>query len=102
MRRFVRTTEDFICEQCAAKVHGNGYTNHCSVCLWSKHVDVNPGDRAEPCGSAMEPVAVETKGGKHTITHRCLSCGFTRRQKAAREDNLLRIIELSAVSLASL
>ena len=95
MRRFVRTTEDFICEQCAAKVQGNGYTNHCPHCLWSKHVDVNPGDRAEPCGSAMEPVAVETKGGKHTITHRCLSCGFTRRQRAAREDNRERIIELS-------
>ena len=24
----------------------NGYTNHCSQCLWSKHVDINPGDRS--------------------------------------------------------
>ena len=24
---------------------GNGYTNHCPKCLWSKHVDINPGDR---------------------------------------------------------
>ena len=47
---FIRKTEDFICEHCGREVRGNGYTNHCPYCLWSKHVDINPGDRAAGCG----------------------------------------------------
>ena len=43
---FTRKVEDFTCEHCGREVHGNGYTNHCPHCLHSKHVDVNPGDRA--------------------------------------------------------
>jgi len=57
----------------------NGYTNHCSQCLWSKHVDINLGDRSpellqlfcrlsnQPnprlaeCQGMMEPVVVENK-----------------------------------------
>ncbi len=96
MKRFVRTTEDFACENCWAKVAGNGYTNHCPECLWSKHVDVNPGDRAEPCGGPMKPVGVETKGSEHTLTHRCILCGFSRRQTANKNDNYEEIIKLSS------
>ncbi|MFA6992594.1 MAG: RNHCP domain-containing protein, partial [Candidatus Gracilibacteria bacterium] len=40
-KRFSRTIEDFVCEKCGAKVKGDGYTNHCPKCLWSKHVDIN-------------------------------------------------------------
>ena len=59
MKRFNRRIEDFTCEHCGTEVHGNGYTNHCPNCLWSKHVDINPGDRAADCGGLMEPIAVE-------------------------------------------
>ena len=93
---FTRKIENFACEQCGAHVTGNGYTNHCPACLWSKHLDESPGDRAAVCGGAMEPVAVETKGGRHTITHRCVRCVFERRQKADPSDNPARLIELSA------
>jgi hypothetical protein len=44
-RRFQRTIEDFECERCRMLVTGSGFTNHCPACLWSKHVDVHPGDR---------------------------------------------------------
>ena len=94
-RKFQRTKEDFTCEQCGFFVHGSGYTNHCPQCLWSKHVDVNPGDRQETCQGLMEPVGVELKGGKYTIIHHCISCGFEKRNKAAKDDNFDAIVQLS-------
>lgn len=83
---FQRTKEDFTCEQCGFEVVGNGYTNHCPKCLWSKHVDVHPGDRAATCGGMMEPVEVVLKGGEYNILHRCIVCGFEKRNKASKED----------------
>ena len=97
MKRFIKTIEDFICEKCGTCVTGNGYTNHCPICLWSKHVDEHPGDRAASCGGAMEPMSARvSSGGSFRIIHRCLLCGFIRAQTAAREDNSERLIELSA------
>lgn len=93
-RRFERTKEDFLCGNCGRAVHGNGYTNHCPACLWSRHVDVNPGDRAATCGGSMEPVAAVRKNGAWVILHRCTSCGFERKNKTVPEDDfdaLLRI-----------
>jgi len=91
---FKRTIEDFICEKCGEKVLGTGYTNHCPKCLWGKHVDIEPGDRAEKCGGLMEPIGVETKSGEHILTHRCAICGATRRQTASRDDAFEKIIVL--------
>ena len=64
---FQKKIENFTCGDCGAKVKGNGYTNHCPVCLWSKHVDVNPGDRQNICGGMMRPVAVEFDHGEYMI-----------------------------------
>ncbi len=85
--RFTRRREDFTCEHCAAAVRGDGYTNHCPRCLWSKHVDVSPGDRASGCGGSMEPVGVLFEDGRHVLVHRCLSCGHLRRNRAAANDS---------------
>lgn len=93
---FKRTIEDFTCEHCKAKVKGNGYTNHCPKCLWSKHADINPGDRAAVCGGAMEPIAVSIRRGEQVIVHRCVLCSFTRRQTANPADDTARTAELSA------
>ncbi len=93
-KKFQRTREDFTCEHCGLVVKGNGYTNHCPRCLWSKHVDINPGDRQATCHGLMAPVGVEMKGGKYIILHRCLSCGFEKRNQAAQEDNFEVILQL--------
>jgi len=93
---FQRTKEDFACERCGLFVRGNGYTNHCPQCLWSKHVDVNPGDRLATCLGLMEPVGIEVKAGKYTIIHRCISCGFEKRNKTSEEDNFDVILQLSS------
>ena len=87
-KKFQRTIEDFVCEKCEEKVKGSGYTNHCSKCLWSKHVDINPGDRAEDCGGMMKPIGYNKIGGKEKIIHQCHKCGFEKSNKIEKEDNI--------------
>lgn len=95
---FIKNKENFVCEKCGNKVEGNGYTNHCPECLWSKHVDIFPGDRAEMCGGMMEPLKVLKKGREYTIIHKCTKCGVERPNKAVKEDNFQMIIQVSAES----
>jgi len=95
MTNFQRKIEDFTCAHCGAKVKGNGYTNHCPNCLWSKHVDINPGDRAEICGGLMEPVGLELKNGKYVIAHKCQTCGKLSRNQAGPSDDINALVALS-------
>ena len=92
-RRFQRKVESFTCLHCGAAVAGNGYTNHCPQCLWSRHVDVNPGDRAEDCLGLMRPVGSETKHGEHRVIHRCEVCGAVRKNKLSNDDRLEALLE---------
>ncbi len=85
--RFIKNTEDFVCEKCGKEVKGNGYTNHCPHCLYSKHVDINPGDRKASCKGLMEPVKIENQKGDWVLTHKCQSCKYEKRNKVSREDN---------------
>lgn len=94
-RRFLKTKENFCCERCDTKVTGTGYTNHCPKCLWSKHVDINPGDRAEPCGGMMEPIAVEIEKSTYMLTHRCNKCSHTKRNKVSEDDDMNAVITLT-------
>jgi len=93
-KKFKRKTEDFTCEHCGHEVRGNGYTNHCPKCLWGKHVDINPGDRAETCRGMMEPVFYEKKRDGYIILHRCQKCGTERKNKSAEDDDFEKIIAL--------
>lgn len=93
-KNFIRNPEDFICEHCDASVAGNGYTNHCPACLYSKHVDNIPGDRANPCCGLMPPLRVEPDAEGYTITHQCQICRAIKRNKAAANDNRDRLISL--------
>lgn len=95
-KKFQKRIEDFICERCGTKTKGKGYTNHCSECLWSKHLDVNPGDRSAQCRGMMEPVGVEKKKDEYTILYRCRTCGMERKNKAAPEDNFDVLISLAS------
>jgi rubrerythrin len=87
MKKFQRKKEDFKCEVCGKEVIGNGYTDHCPKCLWGKHVDINPGDRAEKCGGLMEPVGLDQKKGQWVIQYKCQKCGYLYRVKAAVDDD---------------
>lgn len=92
---FKRTRENFTCEHCAKEVVGNGYTNHCPHCLYSKHVDINPGDREALCGGLMKPTQIETKGKDWVILHVCEKCGFQRKNKVVDNDDREAIIQLA-------
>lgn len=94
-KRFSRCIEDFVCENCGKLVKGNGYTNHCPNCLFSKHVDINPGDREATCGGIMEPISVENGRKNFIITFRCKKCGHARRNQSSKDDSMDKIIELS-------
>lgn len=85
-KKFQRHIEDFTCDHCGAAVTGNGYTNHCPHCLYSKHVDINPGDRANDCGGMLVPVGLEQKSDNWTVLHQCRKCGEVRRCKTVAED----------------
>jgi len=98
MKKFTKTVENFECAHCGTMVFGNGYTNHCPRCLWSKHVDNNPGDRASDCGGMMIPISVETAGNGFIITHKCEKCGKTIRQRSSENDDIDTIIEISSDS----
>ena len=92
---FQKRVEDFVCEKCGNKIEGKGYTDHCPQCLWSKHVDINPGDRKSECGGLMEPIGVEVKNDKYIIYYRCTKCGFKHRVKSAPDDNFDGIVKIS-------
>jgi len=87
-QQFQKRVEDFVCENCGVKVVGNGYTNHCPRCLFSKHVDINPGDRVARCGGMMEPMRVESRSGEFIIIHRCQKCGYEKPNRADKDDDL--------------
>ncbi len=103
-RRFTKNDSGFICTHCGKEVQPLGYTsrNHCPFCLWSLHLDENPGDRASDCGGQMEPAWAEPDPRRgYIITHRCTKCGALRRNKAANEakiqpDNITLLIKLTA------
>src|SRR5262245_46381016 len=89
--RCTRTHEDFDGGQCGAHVEGDGYTNHCPVCLWSRHVDVDPGDRAATCGGMMAPLSAGFERDLAVLVHRCIVCGHTRRNRVAAGDDPDRV-----------
>ena len=98
-KRFTKIDEEFICDNCGNKVEKLGYTSrdHCPKCLYSKHVDINPGDRMENCHGNLVPISVETNPKKgYVIIYKCNKCGKIRKNKAAEDDNIDKIIKLSA------
>ena len=87
-KRFTKNDGSFICAHCGKTVLPLGYSsrNHCPFCLWSVHVDINPGDRACECGGLLKPVFAEPDAKKgYIITHECQKCGEKRRNRAAHD-----------------
>ncbi|MGW2404005.1 RNHCP domain-containing protein [Streptomyces sp. NPDC001739] len=81
--------QGFTCENCGTNVSplSNGsYRNHCPACLWSKHVDHKPGDRAAECRKLMIPERIDHRRHKGlVIIHRCTACGFVRPNRVAED-----------------
>ncbi|MFA6993612.1 MAG: RNHCP domain-containing protein [Patescibacteria group bacterium] len=95
-KKFTRCPEDFVCRNCGQAVVGNGYTNHCPACLYSQHVDNQPGDRQNHCRGLMAPIAVAPKGDSYIITHQCQKCGAVKNNKSAAGDSFEVILRVMA------
>jgi len=89
---FIKKTENFTCEHCLEEVIGDGYTNHCPKCLWSKHVDVDPGDRAARCGGLMMPAEYLKKAGEERIVHECVVCGYKKNNRLSSDDSYDQLV----------
>lgn len=100
MKKFNMIDEDFICDYCGNDVLKLGYTarDHCPGCLYSKHVDINPGDRANECCGLLEPIGIEKYKNTYKIIYKCQKCGIIHKNIVANDDNFDVIINLSIIS----
>ena len=97
MKTFIKKDEEFICENCGKKVDKLNYTtrDHCPYCLYSKHLDINPGDRLNECKGLLKPIGIEKFKDSYKIIYRCEKCGQIHKNIVANDDDMNLIIELS-------
>lgn len=98
--------ESFVCRVCGKTVvpagAGSEHRNHCPYCLSSRHLDVEPGDRAADCGGVMEPIAVWVRrNGEWALIHRGKACGTLRSNRVAADDNPIKLLSLAVKPVAS-
>lgn len=96
----------FTCIRCKTSVplasFGTKHRNHCPACLWSRHLDEQPGDRRCACRSPMQPVAIEVRdGGEWAIIHRCTGCNALRANRIAGDDHTVSLLTLALRPLAN-
>lgn len=89
-KKFTVIDESFVCDICKKKVSKLNYSSrdHCPYCLYSKHVDIFPGDRKEECKGELEPIAIEKFKNTYKIIYRCKKCAKIRKNIMAKDDNM--------------
>ena len=98
----IKNDNGFVCRHCGKEVNPLGYTSrdHCPYCLYSIHIDIVPGDRANECLGNLVPFAVEPSSKKgYIISYKCDKCGEVKRNKTADDDDfdeLLKVAENNA------
>ena len=95
-----RSPSTFRCRRCRLDVPtdapGTAHRNHCPSCLWSRHLDLAPGDRAASCASSMEPIAVTVRhDGEWALVHRCTGCDAMRVNRVAGDDNPRTLMQIA-------
>lgn len=97
MKRFNMIDEEFICENCGQAVQKLHYSarDHCPYCLYSKHIDINPGDRSNNCQGLLKPTNIEKYKNTYKIIYKCLKCNQKHKNIMANDDNFDLIVELS-------
>lgn len=98
MKQFTMRDENFICEKCHKEVSPLGYTarDHCPYCLYSKHVDINPGDRENTCKGLLKPIGIEKFKDTYKILYRCEKCHELHKNIVAKDDDMNMIIKISS------
>ena len=72
MKKFNMIDEKFKCMNCGMEVDTLNYTarDHCPRCLYSRHVDVMPGDRQNKCMGLMMPIGIEKYKNTYKIIYK--------------------------------
>ena len=101
MKKFNMIDENFICEYCGTAVDKLNYTarDHCPHCLYSKHVDIMPGDRANNCLGLMKPIGIEKYKNTYKIIYKCSKCNQLHKNVMANDDNYDLIVKLSVSNI---
>ena len=99
MKRFNELDEGFICENCNKEVKPLRYSSrdHCPYCLYSKHVDINPGDRLNPCKGLLKPIEIEKYKDTYKIVYKCNKCNKLHKNIIAKDDDMNEIIKISNI-----
>lgn len=97
MKVFNELDEQFICEKCGFNVGKLVYScrDHCPNCLYSKHVDKNPGDRNNKCQGLLKPIGIEKYRDTFKIIYKCEKCNKEHKNIMAKDDNINILINLS-------
>lgn len=97
MKKFNMIDESFICDNCKKEIKPLEYSarDHCNYCLYSKHVDINPGDRSNTCLGLLKPIGIEKFKDTYKIIYKCEKCNQIHKNIMAKDDNYDLIIELS-------
>ncbi len=97
MKNFTMIDENFICENCGKQVKKLNYSarDHCPYCLYSKHVDIMPGDRKNKCRGLLKPIGIEKYRNSYKIIYECEKCKKKHKNIIAKDDAFEKIIELS-------
>ncbi|MBQ9853749.1 MAG: RNHCP domain-containing protein [Bacilli bacterium] len=100
MKKFNMIDESFTCENCKKEVNKLEYTarDHCNHCLYSKHVDILPGDRQNTCHGLLEPISIEKYKNTYKIIYKCQKCHQIHKNIMANDDNYELIIKLSTLT----
>ncbi|BCY16383.1 hypothetical protein hrd7_02320 [Leptolinea sp. HRD-7] len=112
--RVIYDTQNFKCRNCGffvtqnRELSGVNNRNHCPRCLWSRHMDITPGDRKSDCLSRMEPVGLTVKRvnkkygcavGELMVIHVCTGCGKVSINRIAADDDPDVIHTIFTISL---
>lgn len=87
---FVKNDNEFNCINCGKRIEKLKYTSrdHCNSCLYSLHVDIFPGDRANDCKGILVPVnVIQTSKKGQVIIYRCNKCNAEVRNIVAEDDD---------------
>ena len=97
MKQFTKLDEEFICENCKQKIEKLNYTtrDHCNHCLYSKHLDINPGDRSNNCKGLLKPIGIEKYKDTYKIIYKCETCHKEHKNIIAKDDDMNEIIKIS-------
>jgi hypothetical protein len=100
----------FRCSHCRGfvvinEIMGTVNRNHCNICMWSKHVDNEKGDRKATCHGGMQPIGLTFKHegigriGEVMFIHLCSLCSKISINRIARDDPEYMILEIFKASL---